>query len=77
MCVPAEGAVQAHVTVSALHDHLAHAVRLDAELTLNPVSAGCHKPHVKRRRVCLTEGDEEMLSTKGDEQFRPQNLSYE
>ncbi len=32
VCAPAEGAVPAHVTVSALHDHLALTVRVDAEL---------------------------------------------
>lgn len=42
MCVPAEGAVHAHVTVSALHDHLALTVRLDAEPTVNSLAASIH-----------------------------------
>lgn len=42
MCVPAGGAVWAHVTVSALHDHLALTVRLDAELSLNSFTANIH-----------------------------------
>lgn len=57
MCVPAEGAVQAHVTVSALHDHLALTVSLDAEPTVNSLTASIQMteegleqmPHSSRR----------------------------
>lgn len=54
MCVPAEGAVHAHVTVSALHDHLALTVRLDANLQLTP-SLPASTSHPDDRKKALEQ----------------------